>query len=109
MKAQWKRTAILMCALSGFVIGCAKDANMLQRTSFETDSFGRAIEWINSPPLDTTQLRGNVVLVDFWTYSCINWRRTMPYLRNWAGEVSGPWAGGDRRAHAGVQLREGHR
>ncbi len=38
MKAQWMRTAILMCALSGFVIGCAKDANMLQRTSFETDS-----------------------------------------------------------------------
>jgi thiol-disulfide isomerase/thioredoxin len=84
MKVHWMRTAILMSALSGFVIGCAKDANMLQRTSFETDSLGRAIEWINSPPLRTTDLRGKVVLVDFWTYSCINWRRTMPYLRNWA-------------------------
>jgi thiol-disulfide isomerase/thioredoxin len=84
MKAHWMRTAILMGALSGLLIGCAKDANMLQRTAFETDSLGRAIEWINSPPLSTPQLRGKVVLVDFWTYSCINWRRTMPYLRSWA-------------------------
>ena len=57
---------------------------MLQRTSYETDSLGRAIEWINSPPLNTADLRGKVVLVDFWTYSCINWRRTLPYLRDWA-------------------------
>lgn len=40
--------------------------------------------WINSPPLSSTDLRGKVVLVDFWTYTCINWRRTMPWLRAWA-------------------------
>jgi thiol-disulfide isomerase/thioredoxin len=40
--------------------------------------------WVNSQPLNTTDLRGKVVLVDFWTYTCINWRRTMPYLRAWA-------------------------
>lgn len=40
--------------------------------------------WVNSQPLDTADLRGKVVLVDFWTYTCINWRRTMPYLRAWA-------------------------
>ena len=40
--------------------------------------------WINSQPLGTADLRGKVVLVDFWTYTCINWRRTMPYLRAWA-------------------------
>jgi thiol-disulfide isomerase/thioredoxin len=40
--------------------------------------------WVNSPPLTTSDLRGKVVLVDFWTYTCINWRRTMPYLRAWA-------------------------
>jgi thiol-disulfide isomerase/thioredoxin len=84
MNAHWIRMAIVMSTVSGFVVGCAKDTNMLQRTSFETDSLGRAIEWINSPPLGTAQLRGKVVLVDFWTYSCINWRRTMPYLRSWA-------------------------
>lgn len=40
--------------------------------------------WVNSQPLNTADLRGKVVLVDFWTYTCINWRRTMPYLRAWA-------------------------
>lgn len=43
-----------------------------------------AIGWINSPPLTPAGLRGKVVLVDFWTYSCINWRRTLPYVRAWA-------------------------
>lgn len=40
--------------------------------------------WINSPPLTETDLRGKVVLVDFWTLTCINWRRTLPYVRAWA-------------------------
>ncbi len=39
--------------------------------------------WINSPPLDLSELRGKVVLVDFWTYSCINCIRTIPYLNAW--------------------------
>ena len=39
--------------------------------------------WINSPPLTLQQLRGKVVLVDFWTYSCINCLRTLPYLKSW--------------------------
>jgi len=43
-----------------------------------------AKEWINSPALSTEALRGKVVLVDFWTYSCINCLRTLPYLRAWA-------------------------
>lgn len=43
-----------------------------------------ATAWVNSQPLSTQDLRGKVVLVDFWTYTCINWRRTMPYLRAWA-------------------------
>jgi cytochrome c biogenesis protein CcdA/thiol-disulfide isomerase/thioredoxin len=40
-------------------------------------------EWFNSPPLALSDLRGKVVLVDFWTYSCINCIRTLPYLNNW--------------------------
>jgi thiol-disulfide isomerase/thioredoxin len=47
-------------------------------------SLDGAIEWINTPPLTMTQLRGKVVLVEFWTYTCINWRRTLPYVRAWA-------------------------
>src|SRR6266516_7235107 len=39
--------------------------------------------WINSPPLTMQELRGKVVLVDFWTYSCINCLRTLPYLESW--------------------------
>ena len=47
-------------------------------------SLGGATGWINSPPLTSAALRGKVVLVDFWTYSCINWRRQLPYVRAWA-------------------------
>ena len=43
-----------------------------------------ATQWLNSPPLTSLGLSGKVVLIDFWTYSCINWRRTLPYLRAWA-------------------------
>jgi thiol-disulfide isomerase/thioredoxin len=40
--------------------------------------------WLNSQPLTAAALYGKVVLVDFWTYSCINWRRQLPYVRAWA-------------------------
>ena len=43
-----------------------------------------ATTWINTPPLTTEQLRGKVVVVDFWTYSCINCIRSIPYVRAWA-------------------------
>jgi cytochrome c biogenesis protein CcdA/thiol-disulfide isomerase/thioredoxin len=43
-----------------------------------------AVSWLNSPPLSLKDLRGKVVLVDFWTYSCINCLRTLPYIRAWA-------------------------
>ncbi|MET3857584.1 cytochrome c biogenesis protein DipZ [Rhizobium sp. OAE497] len=43
-----------------------------------------AIQWLNSPPLSAEALRGKVVLVDFWTYSCINCIRAIPYVKAWA-------------------------
>ncbi|MFZ2161428.1 MAG: cytochrome c biogenesis protein DipZ [Sideroxyarcus sp.] len=46
-------------------------------------SMSGATHWLNSPPLDDAMLRGKVVLVDFWTYSCINCLRTLPYLKAW--------------------------
>jgi thiol-disulfide isomerase/thioredoxin len=46
--------------------------------------FDRATGWLNSPPLSATDLQGKVVLVDFWTYTCINWLRTLAYVRAWA-------------------------
>jgi thiol-disulfide isomerase/thioredoxin len=39
--------------------------------------------WLNSEPLTAADLRGRVVLVDFWTYTCVNWLRTLPYVRAW--------------------------
>ncbi len=47
-------------------------------------SLDGAVDWLNSEPLTMEQLRGKVVLVDFWTYSCINCIRTIPYVRAWA-------------------------
>jgi thiol-disulfide isomerase/thioredoxin len=50
----------------------------------ELASLERADAWINSSPLTAADLRGKVVLIDFWTYTCINWLRTLPYVRAWA-------------------------
>jgi thiol-disulfide isomerase/thioredoxin len=50
----------------------------------ELASLERADAWLNSPPLTGPALRGKVVLIDFWTYTCINWLRTVPYVRAWA-------------------------
>jgi thiol-disulfide isomerase/thioredoxin len=46
--------------------------------------FEGATGWLNTPPLTAAALRGKVVLVDFWTYTCINWLRTLGYVRAWA-------------------------
>ena len=48
-----------------------------------------ATGWLNSPPLTPAGLRGKVVLVDFWTYTCVNWLRQLPYVRAWAGKYAG--------------------
>ena len=47
-------------------------------------SFGAATAWLNSEPLTPAGLRGHVVVVDFWTLTCINWLRTEPYVRAWS-------------------------
>jgi len=50
----------------------------------ELPSLGGATGWLNSQPLTKADLRGKVVLVDIWTYTCINWLRTLPHVRGWA-------------------------
>src|SRR5258706_4378899 len=74
----------------GEILGA--DKSVVQKTSAsiryhiegEFPSLGGATGWLNSPPLAAAGLRGKVVLVDFWTYTCINWLRTLPYVRAWA-------------------------
>ena len=50
----------------------------------ELPSLNGAVQWLNSPPLTAQSLRGKVVLIDFWTYSCINCLRSLPYVKAWA-------------------------
>lgn len=49
-------------------------------------SLRKATAWLNSPPLTERALRGKVVLIDVWTYTCINWLRTLPYVLAWSGK-----------------------
>ena len=61
-----------------------KSASVPLRFEGQLPTLGGAVQWLNSPPLTSAGLRGKVVLVDFWTYTCVNWRRTLPYIRAWA-------------------------
>src|SRR5215467_12234904 len=96
--------AVLGIAIGAPIVGFVGDINMAQPTTTTKEraaffhglasgptaiqsglaSLDRADEWLNSPPLTASALRGKVVLVDFWTYTCINWLRTLPYVRAWA-------------------------
>ncbi len=94
MKAnQVALSAMLACAIGALVIAFAEERNVVQqmkpeavqlRIEGEFPSLSGATEWLNSPPLTAADLHGKVVLIDFWTYSCINWRRSLPYVRAWA-------------------------
>jgi thiol-disulfide isomerase/thioredoxin len=104
MTSKLLATAVLAIAIRAPIAGYAEDMNMPQtitsagvRVPFlhgaptgqigsrsELASLDRATEWLNSPPLTASALRGKVVLIDFGTYTCINWRRTLPYVRAWA-------------------------
>ena len=78
--------AMTMAATQLGLIGFARTSTAADRLPVEgkLPSLGGASGWLNSQPLTAASLRGKVVLVDFWTYSCINWRRTLPYLRAWS-------------------------
>jgi thiol-disulfide isomerase/thioredoxin len=66
--------------------GAQQQAPAAERLPIEGDlpAFDGASGWLNSQPLTKAALRGKVVVVQFWTFSCINWLRTLPYVRAWA-------------------------
>lgn len=77
---------LVLAAMLGAAIVAPTTASRAAKLPVEGEmpSLGGATEWLNSPPLTADQLRGKVVLVKFLTYTCINWLRTMPYVRAWA-------------------------
>ncbi len=75
-------TAAMTIGALGF--GMITPVNARSTLRAELASLVGAETWLNSPPLTAVELQGKVVLVDFWTYSCINWRRQLPYVRAWA-------------------------
>ena len=85
---------MLACAAAAIVVANAEDTDGLHVTAATLQlrgeggllPFDHATSWLNSPPLTAADLRGKVVLVDFWTYSCINSLRQLPYLRAWANK-----------------------
>ena len=85
--------AVVACTTGVTVDSSAEDRNVKQSTASTQvrlpvegalPSFSGATTWLNSPPLTAASLRGKVVLIDVWTYTCINWLRTLPYVRAWA-------------------------
>jgi thiol-disulfide isomerase/thioredoxin len=85
--------AILTGAIGLSTEALAEDKKMVQQITSaaaqlpvegELPSLSGATGWLNSPPLTAAGLRGKVVLIDIWTYTCINWLRTLPYVRAWA-------------------------
>src|SRR6266851_4732643 len=94
MKAQKLLLAAILATAIGIPIETsAEDKGVAPQTTPETvklpvegelPSLGGATGWLNSPPLTAASLRGKVVLIDVWTYTCINWLRTLPYVRAWA-------------------------
>jgi thiol-disulfide isomerase/thioredoxin len=98
MKAHWiVLAAMLAVGLGGPFAALAEETPAMHDGSTApialpmegtVPSIHNATEWLNSPPLTASGLRGKVVLVEFWTYSCINWRRTLPYVRAWAAKYA---------------------
>ena len=93
-----KASQLVLAATLADAIGApydvvAADKSVVQKTTpsavklpieGELPSLGSATGWLNSQPLTTAGLRGKVVLIDVWTYTCINWLRSLPYVRAWA-------------------------
>jgi len=87
MEVNYGRRRFLRAAAAAFVASQGGLIGSAAAQFGEVDqlpSFNGASGWLNTQPLTTSGLRGKVVLIDFWTYTCINWRRTLPYVRAWS-------------------------
>jgi thiol-disulfide isomerase/thioredoxin len=86
---RWFLTTAAM-SMAAFRFGMVSRANAGQARTVRLSNEGNfpslddATGWLNSQQLTPAGLRGKVVLVNFWTYTCVNWRRTLPYVRAWS-------------------------
>jgi thiol-disulfide isomerase/thioredoxin len=89
--ARRRVSSALALTLATAGTGLAGAGNTLARplAGSELPSLDQASAWLNAPPLAPDALLGKVVLVQFWTYTCINWLRTLPYVRAWADKYEG--------------------
>jgi thiol-disulfide isomerase/thioredoxin len=76
--AFWSGAAALVCVFAAIAAGTGDEGPM--------PDLDGAVTWLNSSPLTNKALRGKVVLVNFWTYSCINSLRELPYMKAWAAK-----------------------
>ncbi|SMG55287.1 thioredoxin family protein [Paraburkholderia susongensis] len=88
MNARLKTLALAtaFAAFAAFAATAATHATTIgaqQESASPAPEFTGITQWLNSEPLKLQQLRGKVVLVDFWTYSCINCANTLPYVKSW--------------------------
>src|SRR5262252_2448245 len=76
--ACWIRGAVLIFVVGAIAAGIGDEGRL--------PDFDGAVGWLNSAPLNSKSLRGKVILVNFWTYSCINSLRELPYMKAWAAK-----------------------
>ncbi len=81
-----RRVRLAAASVIWFVVSWHGQAKTVQRDLGPAPAFTGISAWLNSPPLTMAALRGRVVLVDFWAYSCINCVRTLPFLIKWQKE-----------------------
>ncbi|MFJ2481612.1 cytochrome c biogenesis protein DipZ [Pseudomonas sp. NPDC087598] len=67
-----------------FLVSKVRADSLMDESKGAMPSLSGAVQWLNSPELSAESLRGKVVLVDFWTYDCINCQHTLPYVKEWA-------------------------
>lgn len=76
LKVAWWGLGLLGLGLAGYLAAQGREKPM--------PSLAGASQWFNSPPLDDAALKGKVVLVDFWTWDCVNCQRSLPHVNDWA-------------------------
>ena len=89
----WNRRALVVAALTGVaamgfevILAASAEPQPALVDEGRKPDFGGAVTWLNSTPLNDKSLRGKVVLINFWTYSCINSLRELPYMKAWAAK-----------------------